>query len=141
MDSFTSYGSVPPGAVQGGTDVDGHPIYVGRSYYDGDLLPAKVLPTKNAAYVAHGGEEHLVEHYQVLCQPILEWVACQSGHVPPGAVPGGHTSSGEPLFIGRAFHEGSQTVGKVHPSHGCCYIPFGGQEVTVCDYEVLVSRV
>ncbi|KAJ3640797.1 hypothetical protein Zmor_027338 [Zophobas morio] len=141
VDSSTSYGSVPPTAVQGGVDADGHAIFVGRAYHEGDLIPAKVIPGKNAAYVPHNGEEHEIEHYQILCKQILEWVPSHAGQVPPGAVQGGHTSGGEVLFVGRAFHEGSQTIGKVHPSHGVCYIPFDGEEIACPEYEILVLRI
>ncbi|KYB24931.1 hypothetical protein TcasGA2_TC031451 [Tribolium castaneum] len=113
VDSSIAYGSVPPTALQGGMDGDGHPIYVGRAYHEGDLIPAKVIPGKNAAYVSHNGQEHLVENFQVLCKQYFEWVQSHAGHLPPGAVQGGHTSEGEPLYIGRAYHEGSQTIGKV----------------------------
>lgn len=49
----------------------------------------------------------------------------------------GETSGGEPLFVGRARHEGTVTLGKVQPSHGVCYIPYGGQEVAYDNYEIL----
>lgn len=57
------------------------------------------------------------------------WVASGHGHVPPGAVVAGNSSHGEPLFIGRAHFQGSLTPGKVHRSHACLYIPYGGDEV------------
>lgn len=49
----------------------------------------------------------------------------------------GETSGGEPLFVGRARHEGTITLGKVQPSHGVCYIPYGGQEIAYDNYEIL----
>lgn len=42
--------------------------------------------------------------------------------------------------MGRCLHEGTQTPGKVQPSHGCLYIPFNGEEVSVTEYEVLVLK-
>lgn len=62
-----------------------------------------------------------------------------SGHVPEGAVRGGTNVAGETLYIGRAHYEGSLTVGKVHPSHNCLYLPFGSAEHSVQQYEVLVE--
>lgn len=47
------------------------------------------------------------------------------GDIPEYAVPGGEEESGETLYIGRVIHNGSVTVGKVHPSHGSCYISYG----------------
>lgn len=42
---------------------------------------------------------------------------------------------------GRAYHEGSLTVGKVQISHGLLYIPFDGREVAIDSaIEVLVEH-
>jgi len=60
-----SYGSVPEGAILAGHDKDGGPLYIGRAFYESDILPAKIVPNQGAAYVAHGGQEHLVSHYEV----------------------------------------------------------------------------
>lgn len=77
--------------------------------------------------------------------------------IPPTALPGkrklliqwsfksillilaGETEDGEPLFVGRAQHEGTVTIGKVQPSHGVCYISYAGQELAFADFEVLVA--
>ncbi|XP_060524352.1 natterin-3-like [Cylas formicarius] len=131
---------VPSTALRGGTDVDGQPIYVGRAFHEGDWIPAKVIPGKQVAYVAYGGREIPKSQFQVLCEQQFDWVPSRHGHVPPDAVIGGKTSSGENLYIGRVRHRGSHTVGKVHPSHKCCYIPFDGKEVPHQDYEILVLR-
>lgn len=55
----------PATAIEGGRDVDGSTIYVGRAYHEGDWIPAKIIPQKNAAYVPYGGREHLKTRYQV----------------------------------------------------------------------------
>ncbi|XP_058835655.1 uncharacterized protein LOC131692557 [Topomyia yanbarensis] len=133
-------GPFPPNMVQGGQDSDGCGIFVGRANHGGDLLPAKVIPSKNAAYVAYGGEETFVSSIEVLCQKELVWDHAVGGTIPPDAIVGGNTADGEVLYIGRAHHEGSQTVGKVQCSHGCVYIPYDGQEVAVQTYEVLCER-
>lgn len=57
--------SLPEHAVSGGRDTDGSVIYVGRAFHDGDMLPAKVIPDKNVAYVCHSGEEHPKYDYEV----------------------------------------------------------------------------
>lgn len=58
-------GGIPSTALHGGVDIDGHQIYVGRAYHDGDWIPAKVIPGKQVAYVAYGGEEIAVDNFQV----------------------------------------------------------------------------
>lgn len=60
-----SGGIIPPSAVQGGKDIDGNDLYVGRAYHEGALLPGKVKLGDTICYVAWGGEEHLKNDYQV----------------------------------------------------------------------------
>ncbi|XP_044729705.1 uncharacterized protein LOC123293054 [Chrysoperla carnea] len=130
----------PANAVKGGVDLDGADIFVGRAYHDGDLLPAKVIPANNVAYVCHSGREIAKHNFEVLCHRQLVWQYSSGGAVPHGAVPAGQTADGETLYIGRVMHEGTQTVGKVHPAHGNCYIPYNGEEIPHSDYEVLVLQ-
>lgn len=40
--------------VRAGIDVDNEVIYVGRAFHEGDMLPAKVIPSKNAAFISYG---------------------------------------------------------------------------------------
>lgn len=48
---------IPPNAVRGGHDTDQSQILVGRIYHGGDLIPAKVVPSKGAAFCSYGGAE------------------------------------------------------------------------------------
>lgn len=70
----------------------------------------------------------------------LVWIHACDGALPSGALEGGKQSNGETLYIGRAVHERSLIVGKVHPSHGVLYIPFAGKELAVNQYEVLCAK-
>jgi len=130
--------TMPEGVLEGGRDADGDTIYVGRVFFEGDLLPAKIIPNKGGAYVCINGEEHKLESFQVLAGAGFMWSHCSDGNVVPGAIPAGNTNDGETLYIGRAEYNGSVSVGKVHPSHGCLYLPFGGEEVKIESYEILV---
>lgn len=67
---------------------------------------------------------------QVLIAPVgsVSWVDGEGGRVPSNSVVGGQTNDGETLYIGRVVHNGTVTVGKVHPSHGVCYFPYGRPE-------------
>lgn len=67
-------------------------------------------------------------------------MACSGGDIPGAALQAGHSEDGEPLFIGRANHEGTITVGKVQQSHACCYISYGGQEIAYSDYEIYIAQ-
>lgn len=93
--------------------MDGSTIYVGRAFHEGDMIPAKVIPEKRIAYVSYNGEEHPKDEFEVLCQGEFAWEFSNNGKVPPDAVIAGQTSSGEPLYVGRVLHNGSQTIGKV----------------------------
>jgi hypothetical protein len=131
---------IPHNAVHAGNDSDGSPIYVGRAFHDGDQLPAKVIPSKNACYISHNGSEIFKPNYEVLCGSGMTWIGSSNGHVPAGAISTGNTNTGEPLYVGRAHHEGSLTPGKIHRSHGCMYMPYGGIEHSILHYEVLVGQ-
>lgn len=60
-----SFGHVPPNAVKVGRDEDGGMTYVGRAWHEEDLVPAKVAPTHQGAFVAHSGLEHSKFDYEV----------------------------------------------------------------------------
>lgn len=111
-------------------------IQICSARHEGDLIPGKLKPL-HGTYVAWGGSEHCKNEYEVLinCRP--QWIRCQGNSIPPQAVPSGETSDGEKLFVGRASHEGTLTIGKVQPSHGVCYISYGGQETAYDAYEIL----
>lgn len=79
--------------------------------------------------------------FQMLCGNGFEWIASANGHVPEGAICAGNQSDGEALFVGRSHYEGSLTPGKIQRSHNCMYIPFGGTEHSVAQYEVLVEQL
>merc|ERR1711973_392343 len=136
----------------GGEDVKGaitveatesETMYVGRASHEDDLVPGKVHKSHNVLYVPWGGDEHAKESYQVLVADAnakYEWISSSSGEIPNGAIQGGHTSSGEPLYIGRIVHDGVLTTGKIHPSHGVVYVPYASKEHGYgCDYEILVA--
>lgn len=131
-------GEIPPEAVQAGFD-GSEQLYIARTQHEGDVIPGKLHPSHGVCYVAWGGAEHGHPEYEVLCAAGGSWIPMHEGaEIPPNAMPGGQTSEGEPLFIGRANHEGTITVGKVQPSHNCCYIPYGGEELAFREYELLV---
>lgn len=61
----SAYAGIPPNTVYAGNDADGAPIYVGRCFHEGEQLPAKVIPSKQVAYVSHNGMEIAKQHYEV----------------------------------------------------------------------------
>lgn len=124
-----------------GTDYDGSPMYVARGHHSGDLIPGKLLSSTHRCHVPYDGHEFSLECFEVLVNNnSYTWVASSNGNVPPNAVTGGQTSSGEALYVGRATHNGLVTPGKIHPSHRCLYLPFGWKEHSYTNYEVLVRQ-
>ena len=68
----------------------------------------------------------------------LSWQPFSDGRVPVNAVKGGWSSdTNEPFYVGRSGHKGDITPGKVHPGHGCLYLPSGAEEHKHKSYEVL----
>lgn len=127
-------------AVVGGHEGwDGSPLWVIRAWHNGDLIPGKLSVRHSAASIMYDGKEISKQNIEVLCSSpeSLRWVPASNGNVPPGAIPGGRTTTGETLYVGRARYQLSITPGKVHPSHNSCYIGFGGQEVAHKMYDVL----
>ena len=51
----------------------------------------------------------------------------------------GESSDGGPLYVGRAHHEGGLYPGKVNPDHNCCYIAYGGAELSREEYDVNIQ--
>ncbi|KAL7027514.1 hypothetical protein ACKWTF_005469 [Chironomus riparius] len=125
-----------------GTDYDGSPMYVGRAHHSGDLIPGKLLSSTHRCHVPYDGHEFSLEISEVLFNNNnnYAWVASSNGNIPPNAVPGGQTSNGETLYVGRATHNGLVTPGKIHLSHRCLYLPFGWKEHSYSNYEVLVRQ-
>ncbi|XP_017079320.1 uncharacterized protein LOC108113282 [Drosophila eugracilis] len=144
-DSYDVWVSARPGyffspdAVVGGHDSDMSQLLVCRAYYRGVYVPGKASPSRGCAYVAHGGREIVEPSYEMLVgKGKYHWVPSYGGNVPPGAVIAGRTPSGEPLYIGRGHYYGSLTPGVIETYNRCLQIPFGGQEIRLSSYEVLV---
>ncbi|CAO1406268.1 unnamed protein product [Diamesa serratosioi] len=136
----TGTGPYPANLVRAGVDADGAIIYAGRAFHQGEMIPAKVIPDKQLAFICYGGEEIPKEDFEVLRSGDFVWEFASNGSVPEGAVQIGTSSDGETLYMGRTMYQGTQTPGKVQCSHGCLYIPFSGEEVAVTEYEVLCLK-
>jgi len=56
----------------------------------------------------------------------------------PEAVIGGYDINGESIYVGRAFQCNDLIVGKIVPSHKCCYVSYDGREIAHQHFEVLL---
>lgn len=98
-------------------------------------------PAHRALYISYNGKEIAKQQYEILYGGNLSWITVNGGSmIPHNAVVGGQTRNGELLYIGRVNHQGSLTPGKVHKTHGCLYIPFGGSEIPYTSYELLIEN-
>ena len=138
----SSGGEKVVGAVEGGSEPGG--MYVGRALHQNDLVPGKVHCTHRVLYLPWGHREHGKQQYEVLIADVnarYDWIPSSNGQVPPRAIQGGYTSTGEVLYIGRKVHKGVLIPGKVHPSHGGLFVAYGGEEHAYqFGYEILVAR-
>lgn len=133
-------GYTPGNAVHAGHDIDMSTIYVCRAHHGSEILPGKAIPSRSCAYFSYQGQEIQKPHYELLLGDHYMWVPAINGFA-MGAVEAGRTASGEPLYVGRAPYNGSLTCGKIHRSHNCLYIPFGGREIRIeHGYEILVHK-
>ena len=112
--------SPPSGALVGGYDSDGAPLYVCEAVIASGLAPGKTKSTWTSCDVSWGGTENFISNYYVLIPRFetsgTEFVA-------------GTDSNGTNLGICQASYEGSEQVGKLL-SNGACNVPFGGQEIS-----------
>lgn len=131
--------SAPKGAILAGSDSDGAPIYLGRVTYQGNQLPAKIIPRKHQCRTCHNGKEIEVASYEALCNPRVRWVPF-NGTIPSKAIVCGRTVWGETVYIGRGRHRGSLTPGKVLENEKVLKIPFDWNEISVSAFEMLVEQ-
>ncbi|XP_045494361.1 uncharacterized protein LOC123693349 [Colias croceus] len=135
----TAYSLMGRAFVAGKEGWDNSPLWAIRVHHDAGLIPGKLAVTHGAAYIPLAGKEVAVQEFEILCTDpsLVQWVSTSRDEIPENAIPAGNTHVGEPLYLGRVKHRGSMTPGKVHPSHKCCYISFGGSEVAYKRYEIL----
>ncbi|XP_062548425.1 uncharacterized protein LOC134213404 [Armigeres subalbatus] len=131
---------VPDRATVGGGTV-GKLLYVGRAKHRASLTPGSVDPCTWRCHIAWGSDEHQKSSFDYLCNCSGKFVKSHGNNLPIGAIRGGYSEYGEPLFIGRVKVKEGYVVGKVQPSHGVCYIPYRGKEIAYKKYEILMQMM
>ena len=160
-------GPLPTNALPAGIFPNGEILYVGKKQHEHDEVPGYVVDTEKSFHLCWNSEEHCYdEGYSVLVveEPeAFDWGIYFNGEVPSTAIPGGTTEDDEELYIGRTVtnsdvmigktwrHEpislphgrvtNTQLVGKIHASHKCLYVPWGGKEYIYPSYEVLMGKL
>lgn len=133
-----SGGAVPDGAAANGNEADGKPLFVARAKLDNGVHPGKVQEQFGSANIPYRGREVKVREYEVLMNQGI-WERASGGQIPEDAVICGYEADGTPLFAARANYEGGLHPGKIRRGSGGADIPWGGQEVRVNAYEVLIK--
>ena len=85
-------------------------------------------------------EENVIEETEesvvtTVTEGAVSWAAAGGGAVPEGSLVGGQ-DHGEDIYVARANFEGALLPGKLVASHGCAYVPWGGEEHGLDEYEV-----
>ncbi|XP_053695794.1 uncharacterized protein LOC128743274 [Sabethes cyaneus] len=128
---------IPEGATVGGSDNNGS-LFIGRAAHRGSSTPGFISPMTQRCHIAWGSLEHRKNRFEFLCNCKGKFVPGREHFIPIGAIRGGQSEFGEPLFIGRVKIKNQYILGKVQPTHKVCYIPYEGNEVAHNKYEILV---
>ncbi|XP_055547452.1 uncharacterized protein LOC129731463 [Wyeomyia smithii] len=128
---------VPAAATVAGSDTNGC-LYIGRAGHRGSCTPGYISQATRKCHIAWGSDEHRKSRFEYLCNCRARFVPGRENFIPVGAVGGGYSEFGEPLFIGRVQVKNRYIVGKVQPTHKVCYIPYGGKVIAHAEYEILV---
>lgn len=130
-----SNGNIPSGTLVSGHEANGEKLYECRANYKGGVHPGKVRKAFGACNIGWGGKEIAVKSYETY----VVWKKASNGAVPSSAIIGGHESDGTKIYICRGNYKGGVHSGKVRSAFGACNLSWGGKEVKVNAYEVLVK--
>ncbi|CAG2180596.1 unnamed protein product, partial [Oppiella nova] len=134
--------------------INGETVYVGRVKNFSNLLPGKIVPSRNQCHGSVGGREYKHSEYEVLTNPHganLCWVQYAGSGIPDGAVFGGqewshdqayHGMDGE-TYITRALVDGHWVAGKMHAKQeGLMWYPSRGDERShTSEFDILVFKI
>jgi len=130
---------LPRRAFKGGAE-PARNLYICRASYRGGLHPGKVVAGR--CNIGWGGREILRDRYEVLVKRSprsgVLWLKGHSRALPRMSKVAGGYEPGRRLDICRAQYRGGLHPGKV--VDGRCNIGWGGREVVLDRYEVLVHR-
>ncbi|HXI59573.1 MAG TPA: DM9 repeat-containing protein [Polyangia bacterium] len=129
-------GAIPVGAFPGGQE-GATTFYVCRAAYNGGIQSGKAFPMGRCNF-SWGGLELTADSYQVLVGALYTWQP-ETGPltaVPPGAVPSGNDGA-QTLYVCRATYMTGIHPGKL--GYGHCYIGYGGKEVVLETFDLLMN--
>ena len=137
----TSGGNIPATAVAAGKEANGQALFLCRAKYgpDNGVHPGKTRREFNGCNIGWGGREVAVAQYEVAVSVPAgaTWQPTTGANIPATAIIGGQEAAGV-LAICRANHQGGVHPGKTRREFNGCNIGWGGSEVAIPQYEVLV---
>jgi len=133
---------IPRGALSVSTDP--YNMYACRAFVDGGLQLGKASSEfPSGAVIGYKNHENHFDVYEILLGDPrgVHWVSVSGkinlAYLKAQPVEGGKENDGTPLFIARAYHKGAVHPGKVNANFDGAYIPWGGKEVLIHQYEIL----
>ncbi|CAH0730199.1 unnamed protein product, partial [Brenthis ino] len=127
---------LPDGALIGGYENEF--LYIMRAPFRCSLTPGKFVPSLELGFITWGFDTYECDTVEILCGYNCTWVPSKNNEVPTGAVEGGFEVDNEMLYVGRVHYKGHLIVGKVQPSHKCCYFVYEDMANSNRIFEVLV---
>ena len=134
---LVSDGVTPSYALKGGYESDGTILYIARIQYEGGTHVGKARANAQEAFIPYGGKELISSPYEIFTGK-GRWMKVSGEKVPNGAIVGGNENNGTVLYIVRAFIGGGWHIGKLRRNGREAFIPYGGKEEIVSDFEILV---
>lgn len=136
IDELNGYPLPSQAVLGGGENQPPRMLYVCRASYQGGMHPGKIVDGN--CNIGWGGEEVRLPRYQVLVSNSqrYRWFPANYGSFPTNAVDGGF-ENGQRLFICQANWNGGVHPGKVFA--GNCNIGYGGKEIAIPNYNILVA--
>ena len=131
-------GALPKQAEIQGKEQGGQPLYLVRAKIGNSKTPGKYGKHLGKAHLAFGNKEVQSGAFQVYVGK-GKWVKSSSGKIPLGAITVGYDADQKPLYAARANYRGGQHLGKMKWGFKGAHIGYGGREIEVSEYEVLVD--
>ncbi|KAI0044997.1 carbohydrate-binding module family 12 protein [Auriscalpium vulgare] len=134
---------IPHGALEGGRDAQGDPIFIARAFVGGGLQVGKASSKfKKGAAIGFQYKMFELDKYEILLgdSGAVHWERWEGNFDPQRfrVVEAGHEDNGSKLYIAQAEFHGATHPGKCGAHLGAAYIAFGGEEHEVKQYNVLV---
>lgn len=133
-----SGGAIPRRAFAAGQEANGEALFVCAVAHAGGWHPGKIRPGFGGCNFGYGGQELTGASYEVLTGS-YGWVEFPGpGPIPGNAIAMGVEGDGRALYVCRAPYKGGWHPGKIRAGFNGCNIGYGGREITVGTYDVLV---